>query len=143
MLHFSRDARVGVAALALGLALSVRASADTNSDDQLREDVLFCEDALARLQTCCPGFDPTKVSCLYHDHTTVGCGGSARDHASPALSLSESQCIRDRACGELVASGVCARAQDATPYTQTSNTNYVEGRDPTTTSSSAHPPVCP
>ena len=71
--------------------------------DALRQDVLDCEDAVAHLAACCPGFVNSTISCVY-DHE--GC--SSQD---PQLTLDESQCISRASCADLVASDVCGRAQ--------------------------------
>src|SRR5512140_3088559 len=123
MLALRRGARFAVAAAALAVCLSVRARADTNDDDELREDVLSCEDALGHLAQCCGGFDVHAVPCHYHDRETSGCAGpSTLDKESPALSLAESRCIRDMSCDALNAADVCGRAQKATAYKRTSTT---------------------
>jgi hypothetical protein len=105
--------RGAFAALVIALAMSVQARAD--DDDELREDVLTCEDALARLAGCCPGFDATKVECHYHRHESDGgCGYTPTyDNEDPAFTLDESRCIRDTSCDMLVRGHVCERAQSA------------------------------
>jgi hypothetical protein len=71
----------------------------------LREDELLCEEAAARLADCCPGFDPSVLVCHYSS-----CAGATY----PALTISESKCIDDLSCSQLVDRGVCARAANAT-----------------------------
>jgi len=107
-----------VAGIVVALLFAVRAEADVHDHDELREDVLSCEEALAHLTSCCAAFDPSRVPCHYHyDYTeTTSCDGptsSSTDEEHPALSLDESTCIRDRACGDLIADGICDRAQKA------------------------------
>ena len=142
-----KTGHVALAAAAIAICLSVRARADTTSDDdELREDVLFCEDALGHLAQCCGGFDVHAVPCHYHDHrSSDGCGGSSStDKESPAFSLSESRCIRAASCDTLNATGVCARAQAATAYTETiTSTSGYSSSPQTTGSESTHAPVCP
>ena len=74
----------------------------------LREDELECEEAVKRLMDCCPGFDVNAVQCTYVDV----CGVSY-----PDLTPSESVCILDSSCSELVSNKVCervpARSSDA------------------------------
>lgn len=72
----------------------------------MREDEQYCEEAVSRLVGCCPGFDLTQISCQYSE----GCTGS--NDQFPALTIEESECIRDRSCDQLRA-GICARAQMA------------------------------
>jgi hypothetical protein len=109
----------------------------SEDDDELREDVISCEDALARLEACCPDFDITRVYCTYYSYRSNGCArtSSARE-VRPALSLPESECVRATSCAALVESGVCARAQVAPTYESTS------GIDAPSVST-GHPPVCP
>ena len=107
-------------------------------DNQFREDVIVCEEAVARLAKCCPGFEGARVLCNYyyrHD-SGGGCGTSSTDSVHPALSPPESACVLDKSCEALVESGVCDRAQEATTYTS----REVEDSSPVLQS---HPPVCP
>jgi hypothetical protein len=77
----------------------------------LREDELLCEEAAAHLQSCCPGFDVTSLSCSY----TSGCGSTTY----PALSIAASQCINGESCAALVSGNVCQRAQQAKSVVET------------------------
>lgn len=110
-------------------------------DDQFREDVLRCEDALARLQSCCPGFDPIPVDCNFY-HSSGGCGGGTTD-VRPAFSVDESKCIAVTSCEALVANGVCERAQAARATRITTD----DDMSPSTASSTYDAPerdrVCP
>jgi hypothetical protein len=72
------------------------------ADLGLREDEIDCEKAVAWLQSCCPGFAKSEtLQCEY----VSGCG------VTPAISISDSQCILGESCDELQASGICERAQ--------------------------------
>jgi hypothetical protein len=72
------------------------------ADGGLREDEIDCEEAVAHLQACCPGFTQTEtLQCTYSD----GCGV-----VEPAISIPQSQCILAESCEALVSGGVCARA---------------------------------
>lgn len=73
----------------------------------LREDELECEQAVAELEACCPGFVSAAINCEF----SVGCGTTTY----PALTLRESQCITGTACSELQSNKVCERAADAGP----------------------------
>jgi hypothetical protein len=129
-----------VAGTVVALLFAVRARADVHDHDELREDVLSCEEAVAHLDACCPHFDPTILRCQYHydyvqsEDACTGRVSSSTDEEHPALSLDESRCIRDRACGDLTADGVCDRAQLAQPDVNASST---------TTTTAARVPVCP
>jgi hypothetical protein len=123
-------------------------------DNEFRADVIECEDALARLQRCCPDFDAKPVLCKFFYSKSSGCGSIATSNVEPAFSTAESACIRNMSCDELVDKKVCARGQKARAYTTNTTTPY----PPSTTSSSgtvasstarptvereSHPPVCP
>lgn len=126
----------GVAASLLVCALFACGSRSTSGDDEhddnnFRPDVIECEDALDRLQRCCPGFDPAPVLCNFFHSKSTGCGSVSTDDVKPALSRDESECIRDTSCDSLVATKVCERAQLARAY---------ETRKDTPTSSSSPSP---
>ena len=72
----------------------------------MREDEQLCEEALAQLITCCPGFDHTQVNCEYSE----GCLSDT--DSFPALSVASSECIIDKSCSALQAN-ICVRAQKA------------------------------
>ena len=78
--------------------------------DALRSDELDCESAVAHLEHCCPGFNSSAISCVRQDS---GCNGSTIE-----IDSAQSQCIRNRSCAELVASGICDRESQAAadPY---------------------------
>jgi hypothetical protein len=68
-----------------------------------REDEVQCEETVAYLEDCCPGFDSRAVNC-----TWGGCG------PSPYLTAEESRCIRELSCAEISERGLCEyRGQDA------------------------------
>lgn len=115
---------------------------DEEDDNQFREDVIQCEEAVARLQRCCPSFDGSRVLCNYYfsfDKST--CGPTETRSINPALNLAESRCVIDTSCGDLVANGVCARAQEARTYTSRVVRDDEPGRS--TNERDSHPPVCP
>ncbi len=76
--------------------------------DPLRQDELDCEEAVSVLASCCPSFDAHEIRCIYN--AAEGCETQA---VYPDITIAESACIRGRSCSELVASGVCARGQQA------------------------------
>jgi hypothetical protein len=72
----------------------------------VHDDELSCEEAAARLRSCCAGFDPASVRCS----VSVSCGGSP----NPELNLDQSSCILGRSCEQLNADtdgtgSACAR----------------------------------
>jgi hypothetical protein len=72
----------------------------------IRQDEFDCENAVAHLQECCPGFSGSSVSCTYN---AGACGGTTY----PALDITTSDCIRQASCGTLVSQGICDRAMRA------------------------------
>ncbi len=73
----------------------------------IREDELRCEEAVAHLVDCCPGFDAKAVDCYF---TSSSCGT-----VNTAYDIEESRCIAKLDCATLRANGVCSRAQSAQP----------------------------
>ena len=118
------------ASLSLGVAfglvvcalLACSSNGDKKDDNNFREDVIECEDALDKLIDCCPGFDATPVLCTYYYSQQSGCTTSTTESVQPAFSLGESKCIRDKSCGQMQEDGVCERAQKARAYTYRSVT---------------------
>lgn len=73
-----------------------------------REDEFDCEEAVARLEECCPGVSTRTISCTYI------AGGACVGPTFPTLSVEDSQCIVARSCEDLQ-SGVCARISTLRP----------------------------
>jgi hypothetical protein len=121
-------------------------SDDEHDDNNFRGDVIECEDALSRLEQCCPGFDATPVLCNYFHSKSSGCGTTSTSNVRPALERWESACIRDESCDELVANKVCERAQNARAY-QAQQTTTISSPSSATTGDApghaSHAPVCP
>ena len=112
-------------------------------DNQFRADVLWCEEALARLTDCCPGFDARVVECNYYYSFDKGCGSPTTKHVQPALTASESECIRDLSCDQLIATNVCARAQAARAPNLTSKAPSGDASAITNDGTTRGPSVCP
>lgn len=106
------------------LLLGIRPQSARGSDDRedLTEEVLSCEEAVAALDECCPNFDPREVAC--EDHTHVGEDGDAPKDGSggcgdynyrlvPDLDLEQSRCIRDMPCDALIRTSACERARSS------------------------------
>jgi hypothetical protein len=75
--------------------------------DALQQDELDCEEAVSRLEGCCPGFNTVGLRCIDQQ--------SCDTSEYPDISEQQSACIRAESCQELVATGVCERAQNALP----------------------------
>ena len=126
--------------VAVGLLLACTNNDETKITDNFRKDVIYCEEALAVLGSCCPGFDPKAVSCYYYyDSVDNGCGGGSLNYTYPALSQDESECILSTSCADLVANRVCERAQTAPAYSENQPAPNTQGSD----EYSSHAPVCP
>ena len=144
-------------ALGVALVLACNNGNDEEDDDQFREDVIWCEEAVARLERCCPGFDARKVECLFYFSYDEGCGTSTTRRIDPAFTSEESRCIQDTSCDALVSQGICARAERGgaarTSETTTDLASSSSGSSGqlgsssssggTTVSSPSRAPVCP
>ena len=139
---------------ALGVALGLACNSNgygEEDDNQFREDVIWCEEAIARLEQCCPGFDGAAVQCRYYYSYNEGCGSAETRRVEPAFTKNESRCIHDTACAELVAAGVCTRAaengaarssQSSIP-TSTSSSSSSGSFGTSGSSAPSRPTVCP
>jgi hypothetical protein len=67
----------------------------------IRQDEFLCENAVAHLVQCCPGFNANAVNCQYDQ----GC----LDTTYPEVDESQSECILGESCGSLRANSVCDR----------------------------------
>lgn len=145
---WSRPTSPVVVGVVMG-ALLACSGEDTVDEQQLREDVLYCEDAIAVLESCCPGFFGGALACNHYQkkhEPSCGDGSYSSKTEDPALDLEESQCIRGTSCTSLVEAGVCKRAQAARARLSSSSW-YVEGGSTKGGLSSggtpAHEKVCP
>jgi hypothetical protein len=59
----------------------------------IREDEFECENAVAHLKECYPGFDASTVSCTFYE----GCG----DTHYTSLNALESRCVQAKSCAEI------------------------------------------
>jgi hypothetical protein len=99
------SARTWFAVVFFALALSPQRARSQTNDDQFREDTILCEEAVAHLKTCCPGFDSLKVECSYES------GGCDSSDSFPSYSIAESNCLRAMSCSALESSGLCAQSE--------------------------------
>jgi hypothetical protein len=110
-------------------------SSTTTNDDNFREDVFACEEAVVRLEECCPDFDGADIKCEYYYSRTVtesACTGQtsySTTHLEPAITMKSAVCIEATPCTDLVARGVCERAKaakqrDYGSYAQGSSGSY-------------------
>ena len=94
--------------LTSGFVVRAKASPDVKEDDNnFREDVIVCEEAVAHATACCG----TKVqgdACRYYDYdATDSCGcsggssGTDRKQVRPVVSPSEGRRIADMSCAAM------------------------------------------
>ncbi len=107
-LGFARRMRtffVGVV-LTSGFVVRARASTDVDEDDdnQFREDVVACEEAVAHAVTCCH-FVVQGDACRYYEYSATdscGCSGGSsgydQKHVRPVVSAGEGHRIADLSC---------------------------------------------
>lgn len=60
-----------------------------------------CEEAVAHITDCCPGFEPRSVQCDY----TFGCGDS--EPGTPEITNPESNCILGLSCDQIRSKNIC------------------------------------
>jgi hypothetical protein len=101
-------ARIWFAILVAGLVFVPRTARSTDDNDQFREDTILCEEAVAHLESCCPGFDPSSVQCTYDFSSSDDCDDSSSE-TLPGLSIDQSNCVRSMSCSDLVSSGFCTK----------------------------------
>lgn len=125
--------RPGNGALAILLVLltfSFRARADTEEEDdnELREDVLLCEEALAHVSSCC-GFSPTTSACRYYHYEwyeSCGCsggtGGFVRRDIWPSVTKEVARTMTATSCDAIREGASCAAwIQDLTEANEKSD----------------------
>ncbi len=132
----ARRSRLGLACV---LVCAVATTLLRCGNDQ---DEFMCEQAVAKLVKCCPGFRAKEVSCVYK--CECGCGGmNVTTH--PAIISVEAQCILDEPCDELQRTDVCKRAQESTPTITGDDRVPSDSGDAGTDTGlpSSRPQVCP
>jgi hypothetical protein len=149
MIRMIRMIRGGMC-FALSVAAMIACLGNTDGkdedDNQFRTDVLWCEEALARLSECCPGFDAARVECNYYYSHDPGCGKPTTQQIEPAFTMGESECIRNTGCDVLISSNVCRRAQEAKSPNLTSQATsggITSSSGVTSTGTTRGPQVCP
>ena len=66
---------------------------------EIRETEMLCEEAVSRLDECCPEIDPRRLNCIHQD----GCGTKLE----PIFTAKASDCLRDRPCESMREQGIC------------------------------------
>ena len=111
--------------LMVALCSSVTLMCATGIDERQLE----CEEAVARLQECCPDLRISELRC--HPE---GCDGVT----TPTLTLDESKCILNETCGAITSADTCHRVE-AVGEVNIKNAQYDPSSSPVTTSKA----VCP
>jgi hypothetical protein len=90
-----------------GLACS-RDHTEETDDENFREEVIVCEEALAHIESCCPEIMPDTDACHYHHYkydTVCGCdesGGRYRhEDVWPVMKLDHSRAVIATDCSAL------------------------------------------
>ena len=88
-------------ALLVGIALSC---------GEITEEELVCEEAVARLEACCPEIDPRRINCVHAQ--------SCNAELVPVLTSRASECLSESSCDELKSRGSCQRIRELSfePY---------------------------
>ncbi|MFO0741676.1 MAG: hypothetical protein U0270_37610 [Labilithrix sp.] len=108
----SRRMPVGVLA-GVGVAVMMACTTDDHEEDdtQFRQDVIWCEEAVAHLEDCCGAtFDARQIECRHYYEKDTGCGQTSITRIDPAYTTTETQCIRDQSCEAIRGSQICERA---------------------------------
>ena len=94
-------------ALVSGLVFTVRAESTNEDDDNnFREDVLLCEEALAHVRSCCPSVGKA-TACVYahrSHYSDCGCSSSregSHSDSRPVIEIGESKTILRTACSAI------------------------------------------
>lgn len=87
--------------LVVGVALSC---------GEITEDEMVCEEAVARLESCCPEIDPRRINCVF----AQGCN----TELAPVLTSRASECLGEASCADMRDRGICAgiRQLSFAPY---------------------------
>lgn len=95
--------------LTSGFTVRARAKdSEERDDNQFREDVLLCEDAVAHARACC-GFRVQGDACRYYHYAysddcgcdVPGTDGSGSEDVWPVVGVAESRAILSHSCEEL------------------------------------------
>ncbi|MBX3203481.1 MAG: hypothetical protein KF764_00370 [Labilithrix sp.] len=149
--------RVAVVWVVTLAALGCEDDYDEAERTDVAADVVSCEEAYARLRTCCPDYmgrvgdnDGWGALCLdfqYSKSNSYGCDGNTSSwsgHVRPALNLRESVCIRATSCDALRNNGVCLRVGEAVARGREEYSPGIEGSGPPIDRDrDARPEVCP
>jgi hypothetical protein len=111
-----------IVGLVLTSGLAVRAKASTTNekdDNQFREDVIACEEAVSHVNECCAGLAVQADACRYSHYfhqsdcgcDSTGSGASRRDDVWPVVTAAESHKIAGIDCAAMQAVDVDGGSQ--------------------------------
>jgi hypothetical protein len=84
----------------------------TQARQDFSQPVLLCEEAVARLKSCCTDTQSLDLGTIHCEYGRDGCVDNPV-FLEPDLRADESECILATSCDAIVANGVCERAQKA------------------------------
>lgn len=138
--------------LGVGVALVMACGSSNPDDNQFREDVIWCEEAVAHLEECCGAiFDPSQIECRHYYEKNVGCESTTYTSVDPAFTTDQSRCIHEQSCDVIVANKICERALAAgkarssviTIDDRVSSSGAVSSSSSSTSGSAPPAPICP
>lgn len=145
------------AGLAVALIMACSDDGHDEDDTQFRQDVIWCEEAVAHLEDCCGAtFDASQIACRHFYSKDTGCGSTTINRTDPAYTTDESKCIRSQSCEVIRSTKICERAQaagaartfnyhadDITPSPGTSSSTSGTATVSSTSGSASSGPICP
>jgi hypothetical protein len=93
---------------ALAFAFVAIACSDT---DNMREDVLLCEEAAAHYESCC-GHAMQGLQCRYEFSCLLDCSHTG-DTSVPDLDAGKSRCLMNLGCSDVTGYGLCAQSKSS------------------------------
>jgi hypothetical protein len=119
-----------LATICLPLVFGVHCAGGGSIGSGFTQVELYCQEAAAELEQCCPGYDPKRTYCNLgptpESDDSSSCLGTTTNTSLmyPTLTLAESTCVIDETCSKLVSTGVCTRAMaQSKPSTLMTTTN--------------------
>jgi hypothetical protein len=78
--------------------------------DNVREDVLLCEEAASHYASCC-GHDLAGLQCRYAFSCLIDCNHTG-DSSEPDFDTGTSRCLMNLSCADIAARGFCGQARE-------------------------------
>jgi hypothetical protein len=93
----------------VGLVIAVAFVVACSDTDNVREDVVLCEEAASHYASCC-GHDLAGLQCRYAFSCFLDCA-HAGDSSQPDLDATKSRCMMNLSCGDLKDRGICEKTK--------------------------------